>query len=544
MPVKKKALILSIIAFVVIIGLVFFQFRSLNNVGSVWNTHLSEAVKRQRLLSVVQAQFGYGGFIHNFKNHVLRGQDKFVDRFEKNKVLMLKTIAELETVCKETEEQQAIKEIKMVAQKYIDAIVTSKKMHADGKTPTEIDKVVKIDDSPAFKAFRVIDNIASAIEVDGETKMHASIITVKSGVAIGFVIIFIAFGSFIFLLFSLVNKMGKLKTFAGKVGAGDLTAMSGIDGKDEIATIAGALDTMAHDLNTMFVNVINNSESLADASQELSGTSSQIHSNADDVQGKSQNVSAAAEEMSVNMNSVAAAVEQASSSIGLVSQSAGNMLQMITDISQNTESARNISNEAVDTAKNASSKVNELGNAAKGISKVTETISDISEQTNLLALNATIEAARAGEAGKGFGVVANEIKDLAAQTGQATEEIKGSIDSIQTTMESTVSQINQISSVINRVNEIVSTIDTAVEKQSASTTEIASNVSEASQGLNEIAQNVAQSSVVAGEVAKDIVVVNDSALNMSQSSSMLNDQSSKLSDLAQELNVIVGRFTI
>ena len=76
--------------------------------------------------------------------------------------------------------------------------------------------------------------------------------------------------------------------------------------------------------------------------------------------------------------------------------------------------------------------MSKLGEAAKKISSVTEVISDISEQTNLLALNATIEAARAGESGKGFAVVAAEIKELANQTSDATEEIKRTVDGIQT----------------------------------------------------------------------------------------------------------------
>ena len=76
----------------------------------------------------------------------------------------------------------------------------------------------------------------------------------------------------------------------------------------------------------------------------------------------------------------------------------------------------------------ASVSVDELGTAAREITKVLETITEISKQVDLLALNATIEAARAGDAGKGFAVVANEIKDLANQTAEAAGQIKERID--------------------------------------------------------------------------------------------------------------------
>lgn len=49
----------------------------------------------------------------------------------------------------------------------------------------------------------------------------------------------------------------------------------------------------------------------------------------------------------------------------------------------------------------------------------------------------------------------------------------------------TVTEISEINRTINDVSDIVSTIATAVEEQSASTNEIASNVSQAALGINE-----------------------------------------------------------
>jgi methyl-accepting chemotaxis protein len=69
--------------------------------------------------------------------------------------------------------------------------------------------------------------------------------------------------------------------------------------------------------------------------------------------------------------------------------------------------------------------------------------------------------------------------NIAIKARETKEEIEG----IKNATYSTVDEIKQITDVIARVNEIVSTIASAVEEQSATTNEIASNVAQASKGI-------------------------------------------------------------
>ena len=80
----------------------------------------------------------------------------------------------------------------------------------------------------------------------------------------------------------------------------------------------------------------------------------------------------------------------------------------------------------------SSDAVNSVEIKVEGIGSVVDTIRSISDQTNLLALNAAIEAARAGEYGRGFAVVADEVRNLAKRTQDATVEIQGMIEQLQT----------------------------------------------------------------------------------------------------------------
>lgn len=215
---------------------------------------------------------------------------------------------------------------------------------------------------------------------------------------------------------------------------------------------------------------------LASSAQELTAVSQQMAANSEETATQASVVSAAAEQVSRNIGTVASATEEMGTSIKEIAKSAN-------------EAAR-VATSAVKVAEKTNATVSKLGESSAEIGNVIKVITSIAQQTNLLALNATIEAARAGEAGKGFAVVANEVKELAKQTAKATEDIGRRIEAIQTDTKSAVDAIVQISTIISQINDIQTTIASAVEEQTATTSEISRNVSEAALGSHEIAQNV------------------------------------------------------
>jgi len=161
---------------------------------------------------------------------------------------------------------------------------------------------------------------------------------------------------------------------------------------------------------------------------------------------------------------------------------------------------------------------------------VVKVITSIAEQTNLLALNATIEAARAGEAGKGFAVVASEVKDLAQETARATGDISRRIEAIQTDSEAAVAAIARISEIIEEVNSYQTTIASAVEEQTATTSQMSRNVSEAATGSGSIAGNIEHVASAAQSSSTGIVEAQRAAAELAQ--------------LSGELSTLVSRFTV
>jgi methyl-accepting chemotaxis protein len=200
----------------------------------------------------------------------------------------------------------------------------------------------------------------------------------------------------------------------------------------------------------------------------------------------------------------------------------------IREISTSANEGAKVAGQAVSVAESAAETMGRLGESSVEIGTVIRTITSIAEQTNLLALNATIEAARAGEAGKGFAVVAGEVKDLAQETAKATEDIARRVEAIQADGQRAVEAISEITRIIASINDYQVTIASAVEEQTATTSEMNRNISEAAQGSADIAGSI-------GGVAQ---ATQTTAEGTAESRQAAGD----LASVATELRDLVSRF--
>ena len=363
------------------------------------------------------------------------------------------------------------------------------------------------------------------------------------GAIIGFILVLgILFLNARSILKLLGGEPAAMVALAQSIAGGNLTARSGV--KNVPGSLQAALQDMTEKLRRLIGNIVEEGRALQSTSTELALAAENMTGGAEQSASKANAVAVATEEMSANLATVTGASEQAAQNVNVVAAAMEEMTAAVQEIAQNTSKASSMTKDAVNYAKGSSEKVNQLGLAAKEISKVTMVITEISEQTNLLALNATIEAARAGDAGKGFAVVANEIKELAKQTAQATGEIKAKIESIQSSTDDTVSDITEISQVINSVNELVSNIAAAAEQQSVMTSDISRNVQDAANGISEVNENVAQSSMVSSEIARDIADVSQVSSETKEGSLLLQESSQELKKIAESIGRETNQFDL
>ncbi len=342
----------------------------------------------------------------------------------------------------------------------------------------------------------------------------------------------------------LAGRIGALAEATRKISQGDLQNTLDITSNDELGALADDTNSMIKNLRIIIGQILTISGNLTGSSRSLAGISDNLEGNARDLSNKAGNATSATADMSESMLEISTTANDSMLRVNNVAQATEEMTATINEIAKNTEQARTVSSKAVETVEKTTSKMTELSEAAREIGAVADVIVDIADQTNLLSLNATIEAARAGEAGKGFAVVANEVKELASQTNKATEDIRNKIIAIQQSSNMTISEIEEIASVINNINSIVVVIAGAVEEQAVTTQQIAEDIGSVSSGIENMTGNVDSASAIAESVSEDIAAVNSTSVVVQGSSGEIGSSATELATLAEELQVLVGKFQL
>ena len=240
----------------------------------------------------------------------------------------------------------------------------------------------------------------------------------------------------------------------------------------------------------------------------------------------------------------ATAMEQMNSTVYEVARNAGSAAESADQARVNAENGSSVVRGVIAAITDVDQKtatlkasLNSLGERAQSIGEIMNVITDIADQTNLLALNAAIEAARAGEAGRGFAVVADEVRKLAEKTMHATRDVGDAVTAIQEGTRENIQGMEEATEIVvkstglaHEAGESLAVIVRIAEGTADKVRSIATASEEQSATSEQISRSTDEINGIAGET----VVLMDSARRaMEELDILVNDTQRLVDELAR-----------
>ena len=266
----------------------------------------------------------------------------------------------------------------------------------------------------------------------------------------------------------------------GAMADGDLT-------RRVKTSYSGCFDELKNSLNVSIEKLATTMNDIIGVGHAIRSAGQEITTGADDLSGRTEAQAAGVEE-------TVATMEEMSANVRANADNAHKANEMAREALRQAE----VGGQVVSNAVTAMSKIE---SGSQRINEIVSVIDAIASQTNLLALNAAVEAARAGEAGKGFAVVAAEVRTLASRCSEAARDIRSLIAGSNTQVVEGVKLVHATGEALQQIVGSVSSVAQTIGAITAASREQATGVEEISNAISQMDEMTQQNAALSDESA-------------------------------------------
>lgn len=311
-------------------------------------------------------------------------------------------------------------------------------------------------------------------------------------------------------------------------GDGDLTKQMEVRSNDEIGQASREFNNFIEKVRIAVNAAKSSSMENASVANQLSSTALEVGKRAEDTSMIVNDTNAMSKNIKEELSASLIQAEKSKQEIENAHLKLVNAKKQIIKMASQVQSSAH-------TEIELARQIAQLSNDADQVKGVLTVISDIADQTNLLALNAAIEAARAGEHGRGFAVVADEVRNLAERTQKSLTEINATINVIVQAINDASEHMNANSKSMEELTKIAS----EAEKNISETSDVMENATTLSEHT---VKDYIETGKKVDDIAKKIEEINSITVSNSRSMEEVSSATDHLSDLADQLNNILGKF--